>query len=104
VYHDVESLKLLRQEQQQRQKKRQKISRFGWRLRSGLRQSGGRFAAVFRRGAEAPLYLRGKGNSKSKSNSRSLRDDKQKNRQKQMQMQRQIQGFFASLRMTTFCL
>ena len=34
------------------------------RLRSSLRQSGGRFAAEFRRGAEAPLYLRGNGNSK----------------------------------------
>jgi hypothetical protein len=38
--------------------------------------------------------------------SRSLRDDKQerqlqKQRQRQLQKQRQIQGFFASLRMTT---
>ena len=38
------------------------------RLRSGLRQSGSRFAVRFRRGAEAPLYLRsnGKINSKNK--------------------------------------
>jgi hypothetical protein len=32
-------------------------------LRSGLRQSGGRFAAGFRRGAEAPLYLDATSNS-----------------------------------------
>jgi hypothetical protein len=31
-------------------------------LRSGLRQSGGRFAAALRRGVEAPLCLRSKGN------------------------------------------
>jgi hypothetical protein len=43
-------------------------------LHSGLRQSGGRFAALFRRGAEAPLYL--------------------KQRQQQQQRQQQLQGFF----------
>jgi hypothetical protein len=44
-----------------------------------LRQSGGRFAAGFRRGAEAPLYLRsnGKSDDNGRDRSRSLRDDKQ---------------------------
>ena len=36
------------------------------RLCSDLRQSGGRFAAVFIRGAEAPLYLRSKCNGRGK--------------------------------------
>jgi hypothetical protein len=35
------------------------------RLRSGLRQSGSRFAAAIGRGAEAPLYLRSNGKSES---------------------------------------
>jgi hypothetical protein len=63
------------------------------RLRSSLRQSGGRFSMVFRRGAEAPLYLRSK--CKCNNRSRFRRDDKQENKQ------RQIQGSFTAFRMTT---
>ncbi len=52
----------LRNKQRQNAKARAIDLSLRLRLRSGLRQSGGGFAAVFRRGAEAPLYLRGKGN------------------------------------------
>jgi hypothetical protein len=48
-----------------------------------LRQSGGRFAAGFRRGAEAPLYLRGNcncnGNGKRRSRSPSGMTNKKSN-------------------------
>ena len=43
---------------------------FRLRLHSGLRQSGGRLAAVFRRGAEAPLYRRSNDNDRSNDNSK----------------------------------
>jgi len=43
------------------------VQSFRLRLHSGLRQSGGRFAAGLRRGAEAPLYLRSNGKGKGKN-------------------------------------
>src|SRR6266851_7786302 len=48
------------------------------RLRSGLRQSGGRLRGWFRRGAEAPLYLRGNSNSNCNSNNKGKSNSKGK--------------------------
>jgi hypothetical protein len=48
------------------------------RLRSGLRQNGGRFAAVLGRRVETRLYPRGKGRGKGKGNDKDDCDRKGK--------------------------